>query len=105
MLSPRNFHRFNDGIIQASLLRSGKTEYFAYDLDGELSLQMKEFLLSIIDKYDTADGEALMEFLLALGIRRLKLKKEDLKEVLYKAMNCPDKIIARFSEYIFNKTL
>jgi hypothetical protein len=105
MLSPRNFHRFNDGIIQASLLRSGKTEYFAYDLDGELSLQMKEFLLSIIDKYDTADGEALMEFLLALGIRRLKLKKEDLKEVLNKAMNCPDKIIARFSEYIFNKTL
>lgn len=105
LLSPRNFHRFNDGIIQASFLRSGKTEYFAYDLDGELSLQMKEFLLSIIDKYDTADGEALMEFLLALSIRRLKLKIEDLKEVLNKAMNCPDKIIARFSEYIFNKTL
>ena len=29
----------------------------------------------------------------------------ELKEVLNKAMKCPDKIIARFSEYIFNKTL
>jgi len=104
MLSPRNFHRFNDGIIQASLLRSGKTEYFAYNLDSELSLQMKEFLLSIIDKYNSADGEALMEFLLAIGIRRLKMRKEDLKEVLNKAIGCPDKIVSRFSEYI-NKTI
>lgn len=104
MLSPRNFHRFNDGIIQASLLRSGKTEYFAYDLDSELSLQMKEFLLSIIDKYYSADGEALMEFLLAIGIRRLKMRKEDLKEVLNKAIGCPDKIVSRFAEYI-NKTI
>lgn len=105
MLSPRNFHRFNDGIIQASLLRSGKTEYFAYDLDNELSLQMKEFLLSIIDKYNSADGEALMEFLLSIGIRRLKMKKDDLKEILNKAMICPDKMISRFSKYIYEKTI
>jgi hypothetical protein len=101
MLSPRNFHRFNDGIIQASLIRSGKTEYFAYDLDSDLSLQMKEFLLSIIDKYNSTDGEALMEFLLAIGIRRLKMRKEDLKEVLNKAIDCPDKIISKFSNYIY----
>lgn len=66
--------------------------YFAYDLDRELSLQMKEFLLSIIDKYNSEDGEALMEFLLTIGIRRLKMKKEDLKEVLTKAVICPDKM-------------
>jgi len=105
MLSPRNFHRFNDGIIQASLLRSGKTDYFAYDLDSELSLQMKEFLLSIIDKCNSADGEALMEFLLAIGIKRLKLKKEDLKDVLNKSKSCPNKIISKFSEYIYQMIL
>ncbi|WP_126970227.1 hypothetical protein [Gynurincola endophyticus] len=105
MLSPRNFHRFNDGIIQASLLRSGKTEYFAYDLDSELSLQMKEFLLSIIDKYNSADGEALIEFLLAIGIKRLKMRKEDLQEVLNKAIGCSDTIMSRFSKYIHQKTL
>lgn len=103
MLSPRNFHRFNDGIIQASLLRSGKTEYFSYDLDSELSLQMKEFLLSIIYKYNSVDGEALMEFLLAIGIRRLKMRKEDLKEVLNKAVSCSEKIISSFSGYILKK--
>lgn len=103
MLSPRNFHRFNDGIIQASLLRSGKTEYFAYDLDKELSLQMKEFLLSIIDKHDSADGEALVEFILAIGIKRIKLKREDLKEVLTKASLCENKIISGLSKYVFSQ--
>jgi len=103
MLTPRNFHRFNDGIIQASLLRSGKTEYFAYDLDKELSLQMKEFLLSIIEKYDSADGEALVEFLLAIGIKRLKLKREDLKEVLTRASECQDKIISGLSKYVLSQ--
>lgn len=101
ILSPRNFQRFNDGIIQASLLRSGKSEHFAYDLDNELSLQIKEFLLSIIENYNEVDGEALMEFLLAIGIRRLKMRKEDLKEVLNKAIDCQDKIISKFSNYIY----
>lgn len=105
MLSPRNFHRFNDGIIQASLLRSGKTEYYAYDLDSELSLQMKEFLLSIIDRYDTEDGEALPEFILALGIKRLKLRKADMKEVLDRAKECPDKVISGFAKSIYNRVL
>lgn len=105
LLSPRNFHRFNDGIIQASLLRSGRSEYFAYDLDSDLSLQMKEFLVSIIEKYDTEDGEALLEFLLALGMKRLKLAKEDLKEVLNKAMACSDSVIKDFATYIANNLL
>ncbi|MBX2924763.1 MAG: hypothetical protein KF746_21355 [Chitinophagaceae bacterium] len=105
LLSPRNFHRFNDGIIQASLLRSGRTEYFAYDLDNDLSLQMKEFLVSIIEKYDTEDGEALLEFLLALGMKRLKLTNEDLKEVLAKAMACSDPVIKDFATCIANNLL
>ena len=102
VLTPRNFHRFNDGIIQASLLRSGKTEYFAYDLNSELSLQMKEFLLSIIDKDDTVDGEALLEFLLAIGIKRLKLTKKDMKEVLSKGMESANSVVFGFAKYIFN---
>lgn len=103
ILSPRNFHRFNDGIIQAALLRCGKTEYFSYDLDSESSLKMKEFLLSIIEKYDSEDGEALLEFILAIGLKKLKLRKEDLKEVLAKAKECKDKIISGISEYVFNQ--
>lgn len=103
ILSPRNFHRFNDGVIQAALLRCGKTEYFSYDLDSESSLKMKEFLLSIIEKYDSEDGEALLEFILAIGLKKLKLKKEDLREVLTKAKECENEIISGISEYVFNK--
>jgi hypothetical protein len=102
LISPRNFHRFNDGIIQASLLRSGQKDHFSYDLDDEANLQMKEFLMSIIDKYNTEDGEALLEFLLAIGLKKLKLKREDQDEVLSRASKCDNPIISGFSNYIQN---
>lgn len=100
ILSPRNFHRFNDGIIQASLLRSSKTDYLSYDLDDEANLQMKEFLLAIISKYDTEDGEALLEFLLAIGMKKLKLKNSDINIILQEAILCKENLISEFATYI-----
>ncbi len=100
LLSPRNFHRFNDGIIQSCLLRTAKPDYLSFDLDVESNLQMKEFLLTIINKYDSEDGEALLEFLLAIGLKKLKLKIEDLLEVLFKAGECEDEIISSFAKYL-----
>lgn len=105
ILSPRNFHRFNDGIIQAALLRSGKSEYFAYELDSESSMQMKEFLLSLVAQHDTTDSEAILEFLLALGLKRLRLSRGDLKEVLESANACPNVVISTFSKYLSKKLL
>ncbi|MBR9773872.1 MAG: hypothetical protein GYB55_02255 [Cytophagales bacterium] len=105
ILSPRNFHRFNDGIIQAALLRCGKTEYFSYNLDNESSLKMKEFLLSIIENYDSEDGEALLEFILAIGLKKLKLRNEELREVMAKAKECEDKVISGISEFVFNQII
>lgn len=102
LLSPRNFHRFNDGIIQSSLLRASQTEYLSFDLDDEANLQMKEFLLTIIDKYDSDDGEALLEFLLSIGLKKLKLKKGDLAEILTRAVACKNEIISSFAKYIRN---
>lgn len=100
LLSPRNFHRFNDGIIQACLLRASKTDYLSYDLDDEANLQMKEFLLSIIDNYDSHDGEAILEFLLSIGLKKMKLKKDDQKDVLDQAAKCRNALISTFAEYI-----
>ncbi|WP_020597359.1 hypothetical protein [Spirosoma panaciterrae] len=101
ILSPRNFHRFNDGIIQASLLRAGKSDFFSYDLDAESNLKMKEFLISIIEKFDTEDGEALLEFLLALGLKKLRLKQEDLREVLLRAQSCESILISGMAKYVY----
>jgi len=82
LLSPDNFHRYNDGIIQAAILRSGRAECFAYDLDSELSLKMKSILESMIDEHDKDHGEGLLEFLLAIGSKKLRLKHNDLIAVL-----------------------
>ena len=83
------------------MLRSGKTQYFSYDLDDDSNLTMKEFLMSIIEKYDTEDGEALLEFILAIGLKKLKLKIEDLKDVLSKAKQCEDDVISGISDYVY----
>ncbi|WP_288245152.1 hypothetical protein, partial [uncultured Chryseobacterium sp.] len=100
LLSPRNFHRFNDGIIQSSLLRGCKTDYLSYDLDEEANLQMKEFLISIIKKYESEDGEAILEFLLAIGMKKLKLKNNDIELVVNEAIKCDNDIISEFAAYI-----
>ncbi len=100
IIDPSNFIRFNDGIIQACLLRAGKPEYFAYDLDKKYSSEMKMFLLTVIKQYDNAHGEALLEFLFAIGINKLRLQKEDTIEVLNSAKACPNEIISALASNI-----
>lgn len=103
LLSPANFQRFNDGIIQAAILRAGKPEYFAYDFDRASSVEMKTLLLSMIDQYTTAHGDALLEFLLALGLKKMRLVKSDLIEVLDHAITCENPVISSFAKYIKSK--
>ena len=105
LLSPDNFQRFNDGIIQASILRAGKLEFFAYDLDKESSLKMKGFLKSVIDHYDNTHGEALLEFLLAIGTKKLRLKKKDLKSVLNYCGKIDNSLLKQFSGYLVETLL
>jgi len=105
LLSPDNFQRFNDGIIQSSLLRAGKLEYFAYDLDKESSLKMKTLLKSMVDNYNNEHGEALPEFLLAIGTRKLRLKKKDLKNVLNYCEKLDNPILKQFSSYLIKLIL
>lgn len=105
LLSPGNFSRFNDGIIQAALLRAGDSSVFSYDLDKSSSQEMKEQLLSMLEKLQTDDSEALPEFMLAIGLKKLKLFDEDLIEFLNKATGCENKIISRLAEYILDEKL
>lgn len=100
ILSPRNFNRFNDGVVQASILRASKPEFLAYDLDMESNILMRDLLMTLIEKFNEPDGEALIEFLLALGTRKMKLKKDELLEVLGYAEACTNDIISKFSKYL-----
>lgn len=100
LLAPDNFHRYNDGIIQAAILRAGQSECFAYDLDKESSLKMRTILESIIDEFDKDHGEGLIEFLLALGTKKLRLKFNDLNEVLHACSAINNTLISGLSKNI-----
>lgn len=82
LISPDNFNRFNDGIIQASILRSAYPEELSYSIDFDISFEMKNILETLIKYHKEEQGEALLEFLYAIAIGKLSLKKEHLLDVL-----------------------
>ncbi|MCF8325701.1 MAG: hypothetical protein K9I84_12130 [Leadbetterella sp.] len=77
LLDPFVFDRFNDGIIQASILRSAKSEELNYSCSPKLSNDMLMLLSTFIQHVNEFQGEALLEFLYALSIRKLRLCKSD----------------------------
>ncbi|MBF4466259.1 hypothetical protein [Flavobacterium sp. LC2016-12] len=106
LLSPNNFNRFNDGIIQASILRSAFPGELSYSIDFGLSLEMKNLLETIIKYYDEDQGEAILEFLYAIAIGKLSLKEDHLSEIIQLLKSKTNyQILECFVLYIENKIL
>lgn len=84
VLSPTNFLRFNDGVIQAALLRAARNGELNYasSNDGANSANMTDHILKMVDKVNSEDGEALTEFLLALGTGTLRLEERDFNSIV-----------------------
>ncbi|RZF61740.1 hypothetical protein [Sphingobacterium corticibacterium] len=82
VISPDNLNRFNDGIIQASILRAAQPEELNYQVDDEFSKQLKDILLTIFKYRDQEQGEALLEFLYALSIKKIILKHSHLMQLI-----------------------
>jgi hypothetical protein len=101
LLDPHNFSRFNDGVIQASILRSASADELAYSIDNLSSQEMYNTLETMIAYYDQEQGEALLEFLYALAIKKLTLARSHLVDVLslIKA-KCKEEIFECFGSYI-----
>lgn len=101
LISPGNFNRFNDGIIQASILRSAKAEELSYSIDYDLSLEMRNILETLIKYHENEQSEALLEFLYAIAIFKLSLKESHLIELVDLIdLKCNNKIIKSFALYI-----
>ena len=102
VISPDNFQRLNDGIIQAAMLRAACDYELAYgSSDFNVSKRMRNLLLSFVNKADEEDGEALMEFLLAMASKRLTLHQNHTHEVMTAvdiSSNVPDyyKLFAKY---------
>lgn len=75
IIDPGNFIRYNDGVIQASLLRAAKSEELRYDLTEEMGFQMKRVLGDMIIHFGDSHSEGLTEFFYAILTNKLKLKQ------------------------------
>lgn len=82
LLAPENFGRFNDDIIQASILRAALPYEMNLADSPTDSRELGRLVRRIILAASTERGGAATEFLLALALRRLQLRRRDLEEVL-----------------------
>jgi len=86
VLSPENFLRFNDNLLQACILRAAHPSELDYSSSPHLSRLMKEFLLKVFSRHAHAYGAASLEFAAALACGRLKLATNDRAEVQQKTI-------------------
>ncbi|MBK9278359.1 MAG: hypothetical protein IPM93_09310 [Candidatus Obscuribacter sp.] len=82
LLAPGNFGRFNDGVVQASLLRAAHPREMNYMASPIASQEMARIIRRIVESANSDRGEAAAEFGLALVTRRLQLCPADLKSII-----------------------
>ncbi|MDB5119349.1 MAG: hypothetical protein JWN56_567 [Sphingobacteriales bacterium] len=110
IIDPGNYIRFNDGIIQACLLRAATNDELRYDLTDEMCLKMKRVLGDMIIHYDNQHSEALNEFFYAIAIKKLRLKYNTITECIHlleeqEAYRKKDSILKGLIGYIKEKIL
>jgi hypothetical protein len=99
-ICPSMFDRFNDGVIQSSLLRAANRPELNYSLDFQASVQMLNIIRESITAKQRNKGEALREFALALALKRLVLTDSDRREAKEILINHRDEVVSRFAEKI-----
>lgn len=78
IISAGSFARFNDGIIQASIIRAAEPVELNYVNSPEESRIMGGVIVDMIKLVDRQQGEAITEFLLAIVTKRLQLREQDM---------------------------
>ncbi|EKS9796301.1 MULTISPECIES: hypothetical protein [Burkholderia] len=81
ILHPENFTRYNDGAIQAALLRCARVGELDYSRERNSSQFMLDFLSNVFEQYGRRQGEAAGEFALALHTGRLRLDARHFREL------------------------
>lgn len=104
LIDPENFNRFNDGVIQASILRTSNPDELSYAIQEEVSQEMYNTLETMIKYYKDDQGEALLEFLYAIAIKKLSLKASHIEKLLAQVREkCTEEIFHCFANYIEEK--
>lgn len=95
VLSGETFTRYNDGVIQAAILRAALPIELNYCDTPEESRFVSDLIRQMVDYSDRQQGEALGEFLLAILLGRMKLANADLQNL----KNTINESISRLNEY------
>lgn len=82
VLSAGNFGRFNDDVIQASILRAASPFELNYSESVDESREMSRLIRRILGAVSSPRSGAAAEFLLALATRRMTLRPTDLQEIV-----------------------
>ncbi|KRE14242.1 hypothetical protein ASE66_12640 [Bosea sp. Root483D1] len=77
LIEPGMFGRYNDGVIQAALLRAAHPHELNYAARSDLSEAMRRIIDRALVRWNAPQGEAALEFLLAMGTGRLTLQASD----------------------------
>jgi len=81
-LDPANLGRFNDGVIQASILRAARPVEIDYSMKDDFAREAGRAICRIMDAAHKPRGEAACEALIAIGSDRLRLPKDELERIL-----------------------
>ncbi|MFC0320232.1 hypothetical protein [Olivibacter oleidegradans] len=103
VISPENLNRFNDGIIQASILRNARVGELNYSIDEALSRQATDILITIFKYCHEDQGEAILEFLYAIATEKMLLKKKHLEVLMNELPVSKNKLIKFYSKIILEK--
>ena len=98
LLAPSNFGRFNDDIIQASILRAANTIEMNYADSPTESREISRLIIRTIEAAHTPRGGAASEFLLALATQRLRLCRDDFAAII--KANAKDAPMVRFLQTV-----
>jgi hypothetical protein len=82
VLDPDVFSRFNDGVIQAAFLRACSPSELNYSRSRVLSQHMVGIIQSVVNGSLKQSGEAALEFVFALALKKLRLLEDHYKAAL-----------------------
>lgn len=104
LIDPEMFTRYNDGVIQAAILRASYPSELDYSMSRDASAAMTALLHKWVSLWRAPAGEALPEFMFALYARKLRIQEEHLEDVLT-SMSCFEGWLGCFAKILREELL
>ena len=101
VIDPKMFWRFNDGILQAALLRALSKSELDYSTDETLSAEFHQIAISVFENSHNNAGEATLEFLAAIASEKVSLREQEFEHIKAYVLN--NDLLAPFWECFARK--